>query len=280
MGRKLSRLDVRLHFLLPRRLPIHLPELVRIDFIGAYISVLFNYAAPYFLRRILDAIDDPTPAKRAQAYIFTLLAFVCQVIKTEADLQHLWYGRRASTRIRIELMSAIYDKALKRRDFSGVISAEQKDASQDASDKRKGKQAKERKGTDDPRSGADIGKIVNLMAADANRTAMTISAMFLLYSAPFELVLGSVFLYRLLGWSAFAGFGVLVAVWPLNKFVTERSVRIQKGVMAARDKRMGVLNELIGAVKLIKFFAWEERWIGRALDAREKELKWLIKGAY
>jgi hypothetical protein len=31
-------------------------------------------------------------------------------------------------------------------------------------------------------------------------------------------------------------------------------------------------------VKFIKFFAWEEQWIQRALDAREIEMKWMIKG--
>lgn len=31
-------------------------------------------------------------------------------------------------------------------------------------------------------------------------------------------------------------------------------------------------------VKFIKFFAWEDRWIERALDAREAEMKWMIKG--
>jgi hypothetical protein len=31
-------------------------------------------------------------------------------------------------------------------------------------------------------------------------------------------------------------------------------------------------------VKFIKFFAWEERWIDRTLDAREHEMKWMIKG--
>ena len=30
--------------------------------------------------------------------------------------------------------------------------------------------------------------------------------------------------------------------------IARRSIEIQKGVMAARDKRMGVLNELISAV--------------------------------
>ena len=54
--------------------------------------------------------------------------------------------------------------------------------------------------------------------------------------------------FSLLGWSAFAGFFVLALGWPLNSYIAKRSIRIQKGLMAARDKRMGVLNELIGAV--------------------------------
>ena len=87
------------------------------------------------------------------------------------------------------------------------------------------------------------------------------------FIAPFEILIGGLFLYqsakhypqyfflrfsidscRLLGISAFAGFVVLLAVLPLNSFISRRSVRIQKGVLAARDKRMGILNELIGAV--------------------------------
>lgn len=39
--------------------------------------------------------------------------------------------------------------------------------------------------------------------------------------------------------------------------------------------------QLIGLsiqVKLVKFYAWENRWIDRVLDARKFELKWLVKG--
>lgn len=66
------------------------------------------------------------------------------------------------------------------------------------------------------------------------------------------------FSYRLLGLSAFAGFGILILGWPLNSFLARRSVRIQKGVLTARDKRMGVLNELIGAVS-DKLCCWPNR---------------------
>ena len=85
-------------------------------------------------------------------------------------------------------------------------------------------------------------------------------------------------LHRLLGWSAFAGFFVLLLTWPLNNFMARRAVRIQKGVSTARDKRMGVLNELISAIKFIKFFAWEDQWIKRVMESREGEMQWMIKG--
>jgi hypothetical protein len=84
---------------------------------------------------------------------------------------------------------------------------------------------------------------------------MIISGMYFIYSAPMEIVIALAFLYQLLGPSAFAGLAVLALMWPANSYVTRRSIRIQKGVLAARDKRMGVLNELIGAVKFIVRFA-------------------------
>ncbi|KAF8890914.1 multidrug resistance-associated ABC transporter [Infundibulicybe gibba] len=241
-----------------------------LDFFLTFTSVIFDYAGPFFLKKILDAIDleNPTP---------------------ETDVQHLWFGRRACTRMRSELMAAIYDKALKRRDYSGIID---KDKQQEAADKKaadksdapaktKKEKAKAEKDkaaeADDPKAGADVGKIVNLMSGDANRVSQTVSALYFVYGAPFEILIAGTFLYQLLGISAFAGFAVLLAGWPLNSYIARQGIRIQKGVLAARDKRMGVLNELIGAVKFIKFFAWEGRWIDRALDAREVEMKWMIK---
>ncbi|KDR78080.1 hypothetical protein GALMADRAFT_224469 [Galerina marginata CBS 339.88] len=264
-----------------------------LDFSLTFVSVLFNYAGPFFLKQILDLIDlkNPTPESRTRAYIYAFLAFTCTLLKAQADVQHLWFGRRASTRIRSELMASIYDKALKRKDLSGIVNKDKKpeEVKEPASNgpetkeskrrsKAKKKEEKEKAAkADDPKAGADVGKIVNLMAGDANRISQTTSSLYFIYGAPFEIIIAGAFLYQLLGLSAFAGFFVLVVGWPLNSFIARRSIRIQKGVLAARDKRMGVLNELIGAVKFIKFFAWEERWIGKALDAREVEMKWMIK---
>ena len=64
---------------------------------------------------------------------------------------------------------------------------------------------------------------------------------------------------------------------PPPRLLARRSISISKGLLAARDKRMGVLNELLGAIKFIKFFAWEGRWTQRTMDARKKELSWMVK---
>ena len=66
--------------------------------------------------------------------------------------------------MRSELMASIYDKALKRKDFSGIVDKD--NATKKAPDAKKGK---EDPNADDPKAGADVGKIVNLMAGDANR---------------------------------------------------------------------------------------------------------------
>ena len=34
-----------------------------------------------------------------------------------------------------------------------------------------------------------------------------------------------------------------------------------------------------GQVKFIKFFAWEDRWIQRVMEARKVEMEWMVKGA-
>ncbi|KAF9447375.1 hypothetical protein P691DRAFT_782489 [Macrolepiota fuliginosa MF-IS2] len=254
------------------------------------LMTIFNYANPFFLKRILDEIDhgNPTRANKSKAYVYAFLAFACTLAKAQIDVQHLWLGRRAGTRVRSELMASIYDKALKRKDYSGVVdnTKDKKIEGDEGPDENGHKQAKknvasgkeaQKEGADDPKAGADVGKIVNLMSGDADKICQSVTILYFLYGDPVDIIVGGIFLYKLLGWSAFAGFSVLIIGLPLSKILSSLTVRIQKGVMASRDKRMGVVNELIGAVKFVKFFAWEDRWIQRALDARENEMKWLVK---
>ena len=83
-------------------------------------------------------------------------------------------------------MAAIYDKALKRKDFSGIVNKDNSKEDPKEDGKKDLKSSAEAKAkADDPKAGADIGKIVNLMAGDANRVAMTSSAMYFIYGSMF-----------------------------------------------------------------------------------------------
>jgi hypothetical protein len=86
--------------------------------------------------------------------------------------------------MRSQLMAAIYDKALKRKDYSGIVDKEKIKEVSDRDKKRDPKASAEAEAkANDPKAGADVGKIVNLMAGDANRVAMTASAMYFIYGS-------------------------------------------------------------------------------------------------
>lgn len=114
-----------------------------LDFVLTLLSSLLAYASPFFLNRILTTIADSqtstitvnsssisklnswssqvsSPSKQT-AYLYAVLALVAAVLKSQSDLQHLYYGRRASTRIRAELIASIYEKALRKKDIKGTI---------------------------------------------------------------------------------------------------------------------------------------------------------------
>jgi len=71
----------------------------------------------------------------------------------------------------------------------------------------------------------------------------------MIYGSPLEILVCVSFLYSLLGPSAFAGLIILILAMPINSSLTQRSYAIQKVLLAARDKRLNVMNELLGAIK-------------------------------
>ena len=80
-------------------------------------------------------------------------------------------------------MAAIYEKALKRKDFSGIVNKDNSNESTSDGKKDPKASAEAQAKADDPKAGADVGKIVNLMAGDANRVAMTSSSMYFIYGS-------------------------------------------------------------------------------------------------
>lgn len=84
------------------------------------LTPISSSASPYFMKRILVALSDPTGEALSSGFVFSTLAFISTLVKAQSDVNHLWLSRRAGVRVKSELHSALYEKALKRRDASGV----------------------------------------------------------------------------------------------------------------------------------------------------------------
>lgn len=185
------------------------------------VSVVCNYAGPYLIRCILEAITNPTPEARARAYVYSALALIASLLKAQADIFHLWHGRRCSVRVRNQLVAAIYDKALRRKDTSGVIDKETTQTSVTTKDKKKQKDQPAQ-----PKQAADSGRVVSLMASDSSRISGVISGLYFVVGGLLELPVAAIFLYSLLGYSAFVGFVVMIIASPLTSFFMKRYIAV------------------------------------------------------
>ena len=84
-----------------------------------------------------------------------------------------------------------------------------------------------------------------------------------------------VLLYQILGWSSIAGISVMILLIPINYAISTRFSVIQKKIMSTTDKRIHATNEVLQNIRIIKFFAWEERFGHMVGGSRSAELKQL-----
>ena len=92
--------------------------------------------------------------------------------------------------------------------------------------------------------------------------------------SPLEIIIGTIFLYNLLGVSCFIGLAVTCIFLPLNHLASKVVVVAQNNLMEARDQRVALMNEVLGAIRMLKFMAWERSFESRVLKVRNRELKY------
>ena len=93
------------------------------------------------------------------------------------------------------------------------------------------------------------------------------------WSAPIQMVICFGFLIANLGPSALAGFSVLVVLTLIQGRIMKTLFKTRRKTMQWTDKRAKLLQELLGGMKLIKFFAWEAPFLRRIAGYRKHEMR-------
>jgi ABC-type multidrug transport system fused ATPase/permease subunit len=259
----------------------------------AAISGFLTFAPTLLLKVILEYIEKPEYTPRNAAWFYVILLFVSGCLSALADGQALWIGRKICIRLRAVIIGEIYAKALKRRVAAGTdkVLGEEKKAEEDKEPKglkryfsfgkKKNKKSTETSDTDDAKKqGADsqvtTGTIINLMAVDAFKVSELCAYLhFLWANTPVQVVVAVFLLYRILGYSSIAGIGMMLILLPINMYVASQFSKIQKLILAATDARIHTTNEVLTNIRIIKYFAWEQRFIGLVNEKRYTELKHL-----
>ena len=81
-----------------------------------------------------------------------------------------------------------------------------------------------------------------------------------------------------LGPSALAGFGFFILVTPAQTYVMNQLFRIRRKAMQWTDKRAKLLQELLGGMKIIKFFSWEVPFLKRIFSFQKQEMAYVWFG--
>ncbi|KAF2086979.1 hypothetical protein K490DRAFT_43016 [Saccharata proteae CBS 121410] len=253
-------------------------------------SGFFLFVPTILLKLILEYVEDPESTPKNAAWFYVILLFLSGVTSALADGQALWIGRKICIRLRAIIIGEIYAKALKRRAASGTdkILGEKKKQEGTATMTRRerlkrvmslGLKKKTEPTKTAPSTGESqvtSGAIINLMAVDSFKVA-EISAYlhFLWANTPVQVVVSVVLLYRLLGLSSIAGIGMMILLLPVNMLISKRFASIQKQILAATDARIHTTNEILTNIRIIKYFAWEQRFMKQVEEKRSAELTFL-----
>lgn len=203
------------------------------------------FTMPQVLRMLLAFVQDwqdPNSTRtltQFQGYVLSVLLFIVAFIQVSCLHQYFQLVAVTGMHVRSGVISAIFRKSL-------LLTSEE-------------------------RAKRATGDVVNLMSVDANRLPDFLMYAHILWSAVFQICLAFISLYRLLGWSAFVGVGIMCISMPLNMMLAQYMRKLSVQQMKIKDTRSQLMNEIILNIKSIKLFSWENAFQERVSAVRNGE---------
>ena len=121
-------------------------------------------------------------------------------------------------------------------------------------------------------SGWSNGRVINLMSTDTYRLDQASGMFHLIWTAPVGIMVTLVLLLINLSYSALAGFGLLVIGTPLLTRTIKKLFRRRRTINKTTDLRVSLTQEILQAVRFVKFFGWESSFLERIDDIRKREI--------
>ncbi|KAF9015463.1 ATP-binding cassette transporter [Cyathus striatus] len=120
-----------------------------------------------------------------------------------------------------------------------------------------------------------VGKINNLATTDLGNIVDSRDFLLVVLYIPLQITLCIIFLYAILGWSAFVGLAVILILFPAPGYVAKLVQDVQVQRMKKTDGRVETVTETMNVLRMVKLFGWESKMNEKISDKRQEELLWI-----
>ncbi|RLN91010.1 hypothetical protein BBJ28_00021635, partial [Nothophytophthora sp. Chile5] len=215
------------------------------------VSMLCNLLGPVVLREVVSSLPalsveggdaDERPVLR-EIFLWLGALFAAQVLQALADNYARFYSEVMAIRLITSVKTLMFHKTLR-------LNAE----------------ARREKST---------GEITNMYTSDSDAILNFAFMLHAVWLIPLQIAIVSYMLYDVLGVAAFAGVGVILIMLYANEVVSRYMFACQRKYRQSKDVRMKKVTEVFKAVGIVKFNAWEDRFMEQIRDARVIEMNHL-----
>ncbi|RHZ57689.1 ATP-binding cassette transporter YOR1 [Aspergillus thermomutatus] len=201
-------------------------------------------------------------------YAFGLYAM--QVLQSLTMNQALYRGMVVGGMAKAGLTSQIFAKAMK---LSNRAKAGGKPVD-DAGQKRSEGSSSKAPANDAAKeiSGWSNGRITTLLGVDVDRIDTACGMLHMLWVSPIGLIVALVILIVNIGYSALAGYALLVVGIFALAWAMRLLVHLRRAINKITDQRVTLTREILYSVRFVKFFGWESSFLKRLEAVRNREI--------
>lgn len=217
---------------------------------------------------------------------------ILQFIQSGCTNQFLYRGMMNGGQARAVLISIIFDKAMTisgRAKAGGAPSASRLEVPAELSpgskeekkflkkrleaERKFAKASSGKKGVSGDGQGWTNGRILNLMSTDSYRVDQASGMFHMIWTSPISICITLVLLLININYSALAGFGLFVAATPILMQAIKSLYVRRTAISKITDQRVSLTQEILQAVRFVKYFGWEESFLERIESIRHREIR-------
>ncbi|KAF2644264.1 hypothetical protein P280DRAFT_228439 [Massarina eburnea CBS 473.64] len=117
------------------------------------------------------------------------------------------------------------------------------------------------------------GRIINLMSTDTYRVDQASGFFHMIWTSPVAIIITTVLLLVNLTYSALPGLGLIIITMPLLGRAVRSLFRRRMLINKITDQRVSLTQEILQAVRFVKYFGWETSFLGRVNAIRKREIR-------